>query len=161
ERKFLGSRDEGNYIRLESWLSSKEQQISNQDLLLQMDIEGCEYDVLIDTSIETLKRFRVMIIEFHTLQMLFESYTLRLLKPLMEKITREFVVVHIHPNNCKNLVERNGIYVPKVMEVTFLRKDRVLESGHSRELVFPHPLDAKNIPSNQDVILPEIWWKEV
>lgn len=160
EKKFLGSRDEGDYIRLESWVSSKEKQISNCDLLLQMDIEGYEYDVLVDTSSETLRRFRVMIIEFHTLQMLFESYALRLLKPLIEKIVRDFTVVHIHPNNCKGLVERNGIYVPKVMEVTFLRKDRVPASGNLRELVFPHPLDAKNIPSKPDVVLPDLWWKE-
>lgn len=160
EKKFLGSRDEGDFIRLESWLSSKEEQIAGQDLLLQMDIEGFEYDVLIDTSIETLKRFRIMVVEFHTLQMLFESYTLRLLRALMEKITREFVVVHIHPNNCKGLVERHGIQVPKVFEVTFLRKDRIGAASPAGELVFPHPLDAKNIPTNPDVVLPDIWWKE-
>ncbi|MEO1024891.1 MAG: FkbM family methyltransferase [Pseudomonadota bacterium] len=160
EPKFIGSRDEGDFIRLESWIKSKQEQIDDGDLLLQMDIEGYEYEVLIDTSVEALRRFRIMVIEFHALQMVFESSTLRLLTAIMEKVTREFAVVHIHPNNCKGVVERNGVAVPKVLEFTFLRKDRILAPKPTEQLVYPHPLDAKNLPSLPDVTLPDIWWRE-
>jgi len=161
EPKFIGARDEKEFIRLESWVNSKREQVDDGDLLLQMDIEGCEYEVLIDTSVEVLRRFRILIIEFHALQMVFESSTLRLLTAIMEKITREFAVVHIHPNNCKGVVERNGVAVPKVLEFTFLRRDRISSPKTSNTLVFPHPLDAKNLAALPDVTLPDVWWRDV
>ena len=159
EKKFLGSRNAGDFMRLESWIAAHEKEIGNTDLILQMDIEGSEYDVLIDTSIETLKRFRIMAIEFHSMDMIFNRSALRLLRPLVEKIANEFVVVHIHPNNYKPPRTHRGIQVPKVMEITFLRKDRIIQPTPHTPLAFPHPLDQRNVPSKPETGLPDIWWK--
>ena len=41
-----------NFISLENWIATKES--SDNNMILQMDIEGVEYDILLDTSRETL-----------------------------------------------------------------------------------------------------------
>ena len=38
---------------------------SNTDAILQMDIEGNEYEVLLDFEEVLMKRFRILVIEFH------------------------------------------------------------------------------------------------
>ena len=53
------------------------------------------------------------------------------------------------------LVPYGGIEVPRVLEVTYLRRDRNLNPGPAP--VFPHPLDRPNIPDNLDWPLPEFW----
>lgn len=159
QKKFLGTVDAGEFMRLETWVASKADQIRDFDLLLQMDIEGAEYGVLIDTSVETLKRFRVMVIEFHNIEMIANRSALELLRPVFEKIKNEFVVVHLHPNNYKSPVESHGIKIPRALEVTFLRKDRI-RSHEKVDLKFPHPLDQPNLVNGLVAELPEIWYRQ-
>jgi hypothetical protein len=64
--------------------------------------------------------------------------------------------VHIHPNNCKNAVNINGVQIPKVMEFTFLRNDRLENLGYQQQ--FPHPLDCDNT-TDESIILPKSWYK--
>ncbi len=157
EKKFLGTQNSGQFMRLESWLEDKDGQIGQSDLILQMDIEGAEYDVLIDTSAETLRRFRIMVVEFHDLTLISDKSALKLLRPLFEKIANDFVVAHLHPNNYKKPALVQGVEVPRALEVTFLRRDR-LRSGHSQKTSFPHILDRRNLPDFPDVSLPKDWW---
>ena len=57
--------DENN-ITMKDWIDLK---IKNKDrqnnLLLQMDIEGSEYEVLLNIENSTLEKFKIMVIEFH------------------------------------------------------------------------------------------------
>jgi hypothetical protein len=160
QKKFLGSRDEGDFMRLSTWINEKKPVIGDSDLLLQMDIEGAEYDILIDTDIGVLKQFRIMVIEFHNLDMLFERTGLRFLTPLFSKLTTEFAVAHIHPNNCKPIKSHLGIEVPPVMEFTFVRRDRIsANSAPAKTTSFPHRLDRTNNCNLDDIVLPDIWWR--
>ena len=49
DQKFLGSRSEGDFITLSDWVDAKVSDPENTDLILQMDIEGAEFGVLIET----------------------------------------------------------------------------------------------------------------
>jgi hypothetical protein len=62
-KKFIGFENSPNFICLQEWLKLKENE--DNEMILQMDIEGGENNVLIDTTIETLKKFRIILIEFH------------------------------------------------------------------------------------------------
>jgi FkbM family methyltransferase len=62
-KKYLGNKNDYQTIRLESWIKDNK---SDDEMLLQMDIEGAEYQVILDTPSETLRRFRILVIEFHT-----------------------------------------------------------------------------------------------
>ena len=150
EKKFLGSRTENHFITLGDWVDSKSP--GDGDLILQMDIEGAEYGVLHATSDALLKRFRIIIIEFHDLDHLYDSFSFEFLRLTFERLMESFEVVHVHPNNCEHPVRVGDITVPPVMEVTFLRKDRVTSKTQRSD--FPHPLDRANIHKRGDLALP-------
>jgi Methyltransferase FkbM domain len=156
EKKFLGSTDDGVYMRLQTWMSKIAARIPKGDLLLQMDIEGGEYDVLLHTPDELLKRFRILVIEFHNLHASFETPGYVLINFVFRKLLNNFMVVHIHPNNGWPIRKRNKIEVPPVMEFTFLRKDRASYVRPAK--LFPHQLDCANIPSLPDLVLPVSWY---
>jgi hypothetical protein len=154
EKKFLGATDNETYVTLESWIRWKAPSMS--DSILQMDIEGGEYPVIFDTSAETLRRFRILVIEFHRLDNLFNPMGCELISLSFQKLLRDFEVVHIHPNNCCGPVQIDEISIPPVMEFTFLRKDRVQRKSLAQ--VFPHPLDQKNVDAHPDLPLPRCWY---
>ena len=153
-KKHLGIIDNDQFITLKSWISSKVG--TNNDLILQMDIEGAEYNCLENEKIETLSQFRIMVIEFHNLENLFYAERFEVIAPIFEKILTMFHVVHIHPNNSSTLFTRDNISIPSAMEFTFLRKDRVKEITFRRK--FPHRLDTANVPRRKDKALPRIWY---
>ncbi len=154
EKKYLGSKENEIFMTLESWVSKKAP--SKSDFILQMDIEGAEYGVICDTSSDTFKKFRVLVIEFHGLDRLFDRMGFELIELSFTKILKNFEVVHIHPNNCSKPTECYGIIIPRVMEFTFLRKDRITQ--RSKSLSFPHKLDRKNVAKNADFALPKCWY---
>ena len=155
ERKFLGLTNDDVYVRLDDW--TKAMAPDGSDFLLQMDIEGAEYDVLFDVSEETLQKFRILIIEFHHLDKLMLAGDFKLYDLVFRKLAKFFDVVHNHPNNCA-LPHRYGSFeIPPIMELTFLRKDRSVKRTPVRK--FPHPLDHKNIEELDDFALPKCWYQ--
>jgi len=98
-------------------------------MILQMDIEGDEYDVIFDTSNDILKRFRIIVIEFHRLDTLLDRYGYLIINTAFRKLLKNFSVVHIHPKNCSEPVRFKGYDFPPVMEFIFLRNDRISEAA--------------------------------
>lgn len=154
DKKFLGSTDHGKFITLASWKNRYIPDYSG-DLILQMDIEGSEYPVIINTPDQLLDQFRILVIEFHRLDRLFEPVFFSLISSCFEKILEYFHVVHIHPNNESGSVKKGDLEVPKIMEFTFLNKRRTDRTNP--QLSFPHKLDVANLPG-RDLLLPRCWY---
>ncbi len=154
-KKFIGSRSDQQMITLKDWIRENRPR-ARSDLLLQMDIEGGEFDAILATPNRVLRRFRIITIEFHRLNKLRDPAFFRLIDKTVQKLLRLFVVVHLHPNNSRNLKDFRGVLVPPVLEATFLRMDRVRTKTPVTS--FPHPLDAKNAPKRPDLVLPENWY---
>ena len=155
-RKFLRyERSEGN-ITLEKWISDSLPSDAYSDLILQMDIEGGEYDVLVNCAPSTLQRFRIIVIEFHLLNALEEFAFHFLFDTIVNKITRDHSVVHIHPNNVGSVLRVGEQEIPSNIEFTFLRNDYLNKGG---ELEYPHRFDCKNV-SGPDLVLPDCWWEK-
>ncbi len=148
--KHIGSFQDDRTITLDDWVSTMLPE-GDGDLLLQMDIEGSEYEVLHSVSQAVLDRCRIVVAEFHNLDLLHFRHTFPILSRAFQKLLRTHVCVHIHPNNYCPIVTYQGIGIPKVAEFTFVRRDRVHQVGFARE--FPHPLDADN-GQRAAVILP-------
>jgi hypothetical protein len=157
--KFLGAHSRENFITLSDWISQSNLE-SDTNLLLQMDIEGGEYDVLIYENSQTLASFSAMVIEFHSLQKLFEKDFLKMVSAIFEKIYKNFSICHVHPNNCCGIASLDGIEIPRVIEVTFIRNDLITEYANENSLSLPHPLDSKNVKNNDDIFMPFEWWKQ-
>ena len=158
EKKFIGSHDKNDFITLGSWIKNCVHGKDN-NLLLQMDIEGAEYEVLTYESIENLKRFSCMVVEFHSFNRLFEPFFNKIVSAIFEKIYQEFHICHVHPNNARKIASYDNIQVPEIFEVTFLRKDLSKEIISKQSISLPHSLDEKNVDFFQDITMPEIWWK--
>ena len=121
-----------------------------------MDIEGGEYDVILDTNNDILKKFRILVIEFHQLNNLIVESGFNLISLAFRKILKDFEIVHIHPNNWRKPILYGDYEIPPVIEVTFLRKDRIQKKYESHN--FPHILDCANFELNTDFPLPKCWY---
>lgn len=158
DKKFLGNRTEGNVITLSDWMDAKVSE-DQAGLFLQMDIEGGEYEVLVVEPLSVLSRFSVMIIEFHDLGNLADAQFLRLFSSLFEKLDGAFSIAHIHPNNCCGNAVVHGVDIPRVMEVTFVRKDVVEQFRSDAPVSLPHALDGPNVRGREDLVLADVWWR--
>lgn len=154
EKKFLGLENNEVFTTLDAWV---EKHAPNKtDFLLQMDIEGAEYDVLFDVSDETLQQCRILVIEFHHLDRLIINEGFRFLNLIFKKLDKYFKVVHIHPNNCAPSYVYDEFEIPPIMEFTFLRRDRINIERPVTKL--PHELDRINIENRADVVVPRCWY---
>ena len=156
EKRFLGSYESDTHTTLGSWVD-RHTATETGDLLLQMDIEGAEYDVLPGIDPALLKRFRILVVEFHKFDWLAQPFVHRRIRACLEKLARDFVPVHVHPNNNTFLRRIGPLRVPRIIEVTYLRKDRC--RALVPQTMIPHPLDRKNVPTNPTVDLPEEWYR--
>ena len=160
-KKFISSQnsEEEGLITMNSWVQEQLPEFVNDpssEAILQMDIEGCEYEVLHNISGKLLKKFRIVIIELHKLHQLADRFSFSLIAPALRKLLQSHSVVHIHPNNNRRVLRIHGVEIPATMEFTFLRKDRLVRGGQISS--YPHPLDAKCVPDKRDLILPKCWW---
>jgi hypothetical protein len=157
DKMFLGASDHDEYFTLATW-KDKYLRDYRGDLILQMDIEGFEYEVILSTPEELLNQFRILVIEFHSLDRLFDRFAFGIISSCFEKLLPHFHVVHIHPNNLCGSVGRGGVEVPRVIECTFLNKNRV--SSTKPQLVYPHKLDMESVINNPPLRLPKCWYSE-
>lgn len=162
EKKFLGSKNTEKEINVNDWINSKN--ISG-DLLLEMDIEGAEYECIETISRENLNRFKIMVIEFHFLDnwWLKNSYD-KYLK-ILEKLNKNHQVVHLHPNTACGFFKVNKKFKsPLVLEITYMRKDSIENIESKENISLPHNEDNFNIKpvlfdlQNQSQ-LPTYWYK--
>lgn len=155
DRLWLGAESGRGTISLADWVSSVSSEHSG-DLMLQMDIEGAEYRVLASAPLATLRRFRIVVVEFHGLDwMPFAPALLLHILPALRRVAVDFHVVHVHPNNCCGSFTALGALVPRVLEVTYLRRDRI--RGEPRRVKLPNPLDRDCVQGTPSLRLPESW----
>ncbi len=112
------------------------------NLILQCDIEGCEYDMLADIGPEVLSRFKQIVTEFHFFDRLADiDYAQRMIASF-RNLTRNHKVVHVHANNFSGYTLNGGVAVPVTLEFTLVRAaDYTLEAGQE---TFPTTLDSPN-----------------
>ena len=154
-KKFIGASTTDGFITMDDWVASSLSG-TQSELILQMDIEGYEYETFLSMSNQLLQRFRIIIVEFHDLPRLWSLPYFSLASHVFEKILQSHACVHLHPNNACGSIVKDGIEMPRIMEFTFLRKDRIARS--SSATVFPHPLDGDNVKGSA-LPLPKCWYR--
>lgn len=153
-KKFVGATTSDHFMTINDWVRNSPVS-ETSDLLLQIDIEGHEYETFLSMPDDLLKRFRIIVVEFHRLHHLWSAPFFRLASSAFGKILQTHSCVHLHPNNCRGSFYMQGLEIPKVMEFTFLRNDRFNTSSYVNS--FPHPLDRDNT-KKQAIKLPECWY---
>ena len=157
EKKYLGATDDEIFTTLASW---KRRCLGDYtgDMILQMDIEGFEYEVLLSLPEDLLDQFRIVIIEFHHLDRLFDPYMFKHYSMCFRKLLRYFRVAHIHPNNWDEVTRRAEVEIPHMLEFTFYSRRRAGSHGTVSRL--PHPLDRDNVPGKRALTLPRCWYTD-
>jgi hypothetical protein len=142
-RRNVGAINDASTMTIDRWVAES-MPGSTGDLILQIDIEGCEYEVFLNISEALMRRFRYIVAEFHGLERLFSSPSFLLMSAAFHRLLQTHACVHIHPNNCGGSVTVGGIELPQFAEFTLARRDRVVAGRFAT--VFPHPLDADCTP---------------
>jgi hypothetical protein len=154
EPKWLGSFNDEGTQSLEHWVKNSSHSDAN-NLLLQMDIEGAEYSTILATPPSIIKKFRIVVIELHGLERLSNSrFLTKTFMPTMAKLLAYFDCVHAHANNCCGTSHLAGVDVPKVIELSFYRKEC---NVGPKQASIPHPLDIINDPWKPPLLLGAPW----
>ena len=143
-------RDEGPFISLNSMVKMLDWEDARHPIL-KFDTEGAEWDCLFESTTEDLARFEVLAGEFHAFDELVNRAYFDKAYAVFSKLALTHHVVHMHANNAGGMVMLGGIPFPRLLELTYLRKNAALFSGHSAEPI-PGPLDRPNVRQ-----LPEIY----
>lgn len=117
---------------------------SGTNLILKMDVEGSEWEVFADPSIQPLlAHFSQIVVEFHG------TGAASLAKHgALQNLLRLFTVVHVHGNNCcPSVTTAEGYSIPSVLEVTFARRGMVTE-GQCQSSPASSPHDHRNLANN-------------
>ncbi len=157
-KKNLNTYNDRKNITLDNWINKKILSNRNNKLLLQMDIEGSEIEIINNSSIDLLDRFKIIIVEFHDFDQIFSLLGLKIYNDLFDKILKTHNIVHIHPNNHSNTF--NFLYneIANINEITFINKK---DCKYVKKIKYnlPHKLDFKNDPLLSDIKCPEIFFK--
>jgi hypothetical protein len=142
DKRFLGPTTTGKFVSLRDWVMS---QPSDGDLILQMDIEGAEWEVLACLDDALLNRFRIIVVELHGLASRLEKQnSFHSNRAAISNLTRNHVPVHFHANNCCGAKRIFGRNVPEVAEITLVRRGQPYVKRGPAHL--PHHLDRLNVP---------------
>lgn len=132
--------------------------LSDCNNILLMDIEGGEYDVILNSG-DLMDNFSLISIELH--YVLSNQKT----KSLLQKINETHTLIHIHANNWvlskehQHHIGMAGIRenVPDLLELTYVKNDTFTEKRVSNEKC-PSKLDKKNSRDYDEVQMD--WWVE-
>jgi len=154
-QKNVGVINDLEHVTVDQWVAEFEP--GDSDLLLQMDIEGAEWSSVLRMSDITLQRFRIIVLECHDLERLMERHSFITISDVFDRLLSTHYIVHIHPNNWSGTVRAKDIVIPRAIELTFVRKDRITQVLPARS--FPHVLDRPNTARFRDVPLPDSWYE--
>ena len=158
KKKYISGFSHGDFLSLEDWIVSSFPSLSG-DMVLQIDIEGWEYQALSTCPLNLLEKFRIVIIEFHDFHRTVDRYFYRdLLAPVIAKLSSAFDPVHIHPNNASPEFSLHGYRCPQAFELTLHRKDRrCIDPPVSSIMNLPHILDQDNVSSKRTLAISKDW----
>ena len=156
EPYYLGPSTQGNFITLGDWVKKVELGKSS-DFILQIDIESAEYLTLIASSSDLLRRFRMIVIELHHLEVIKNRHAFEMLyKPFFDKLLEIFDVTHAHANNCCGNWKYGSVSFPVTLELTLHRKDRRINRGTPKMEI--SPLDVPNLQDRPELTID---WKKI
>ena len=145
--------------------------------LLKMDIEWNEWKIFKTLDEETLNHFSQLLVEFHlihvdtsdnfllsqdTLTPYFQDFysdiyhqinddLFELYAEVLSKISKYFYIFHIHANNSLPKTVIKNISFPPLLELSFVRKDLIIDAEETK---FKYPikgLDYPNKPYKDDI----------
>lgn len=149
-KKGWGSRSEGEFLCLSDIDARLEG--APQHKLFKFDIEGGEYDIFENIVPDDLKSYEVICCELHNFSRLADESFFVKVKHLLQCLSQYHAPVHLHANNYGSVILTEGVPIPDVLELSYLRRDLDSFCGSSNEPI-PGCLDRPNNPYKADLCL--------
>ena len=142
----LSSQNSEGELTLDEWVN-RESDPHEASLMLSMDIEGSEYEVIMNCTDETLNAFRIITLEMHCLHMIWENRFRDYFLGMIKKLTRFHDIVHMHPNNgTVYRVSNVEVDFYTCVELTLLHKSYRKQPPVLKQII-RHSLDITNVTS--------------
>ncbi|CAE7242057.1 ML2, partial [Symbiodinium sp. CCMP2456] len=122
---------------------------AERSLFGKIDIEGSEWGAFAAAHVSTLKKFRQLVVEFHSLQEVHKHPDY--LKAMLKLQLAGFRVVHLHGNNNVPMFDTTDYKIPQVVEVTFDSSAQPIATCLQDQQM--HPLDMPNIAGTAELPL--------
>lgn len=139
---------DGNVLSIRTILE-KSGDIQKKDLLLKMDVEGAEWEFILETPSCILENFAQMTFEFHGL---LNKNKQELVIEALAKLNKTHQVIWVHGNNAKHAYNAKGLILPYLLEATYVSKKKY-EFDDYESYIVPGRLDMPNIPRRSDLEL--------
>lgn len=119
----------------------------HKDLILKIDIEGSEWDFFDAISDGNISRLKQIVLEIHWMIDNEHISVPECRIDIIEKINKTHQIVALHPNNWSGTADIAGLIVPRVLEITFLRRldYSFIDGTPPKELFFPCNPDIPEI----------------
>ena len=122
-----------------------------KNIMLNIDIEGAEWDFFDSITKEEILQFEQIIVEFHSFSL--NDNELQKKVNILKKINETHQCIHLHANNCGPVIVLRALHLlPTVMEASYIRKDPNYEFIKCHD-EFPGNLDCPNAPFLPDIYL--------
>lgn len=123
--------------------------LGNNRLILKMDVEGAEWDFLINTPDEILSQFIQITFELHRLGG--DGKSEEKILGSLNKLNRTHQVIWIHANNFGHIEKaEEGLEIPAYIEITYL--NRSLYQTKSGACHFPLAIDMPDDPTIEEYL---------
>ena len=121
------------------------------NMILKMDVEGCEWEVLNNIKSDTLNKFDQIVLEFHNVIRACDDKNAEAKINALKKLNKTHKPVHLHGNNCAYHICIEDTLYPDVIEVTYIKKSKY--STCKDDVLFPTSLDRPCDPCREDLVL--------
>ena len=117
--------------------------VPDNSVFVKMDIEQSEFRVLPDL-LKMERCINGLVIEFHDLDILWDKFV-----EITDQLKTHFEITHIHGNNFAGFIPNSR--APKVLEITFLKRNLIHEPPTDQTITYPIPgLDYPNNRQEKD-----------
>lgn len=136
------------YISFEDWLEQADEIDVESRNVLKLDIEGSEWRVLTELTESQLLSFSVIVVELHWIENFMDAWSLEVMSRALDLLGSKFDIVNLHPNNFAGYFRVGEIEIPRVVEVSYLRRDLNRGSLHANSS-FPNLNEPNDIESEE------------
>jgi hypothetical protein len=126
---------------------------ANDRMILKLDVEGAEWDVLLNSPSSLLARFSQIVIEMHDLVEAVGGQAFSLVRDALRKISETHQSVHVHANNYTSALILPGIVLPSCIEVSFVSRAVYGPALTPSKRSFPTAFDTSNCANRCDIVL--------
>jgi methyltransferase FkbM-like protein len=123
----------------------------DSDLILKMDVEGAEWETLSAATPDVLCRFEQIVFEAHGLTGVVDGAQRAKVRRVLANLDASHTLFHVHANNATPLGMVEGLPIPDLLELSYVRTDLVTRTPSTT--LYPTALDMPNTRRGPDILL--------